>query len=145
VTANEAVSYARQALNATVRGRNQTPEGVGDGLDRVIVKGAKEPGPDLAGIAEKVIAGNDAPVDAHPEVKSPERVKVGPTKFGDQLGGRAGDTGGDNARAQYAPAVGDVGQVVGVARHCDQDIDVVFLQIGAYVVPISAQAIERAP
>ena len=53
--------------------------------------------------------------------------------------------GGDGAWGQYAPAAGDVGQVVGISRHCSQEIDVVFLQIGAFVVPIGVQGIERAP
>lgn len=53
--------------------------------------------------------------------------------------------GGSGGWGQYAPAAGDVGQVVGVTRHCSQEIDVALLQIGAYVVPIGVQGIERAP
>jgi len=53
--------------------------------------------------------------------------------------------GGDNYWSSFAPQKGDVGVVLGVVRHCSQDIDVVLLEIGAFVVPIGAQGIERAP
>lgn len=52
--------------------------------------------------------------------------------------------GGENVwRGFYTPRTGDVGVVLGKSRHCSQDIDVVFLQVGAYVVPIGARGIVR--
>jgi hypothetical protein len=47
--------------------------------------------------------------------------------------------------AAYAPHAGDTGVVLGRARHCNQDLDVIFLQIGAYVVPVGEKGLERAP
>lgn len=52
--------------------------------------------------------------------------------------------GGEGAwRGLYTPRAGDIGVVLGKSRHCSQDIDVVFLQVGAYVVPIGARGIVR--
>jgi len=53
VTAKEAVDYARAALDATLRGRDQTPELAGDGGDTVMARAAREEGPDLAALAEQ--------------------------------------------------------------------------------------------
>lgn len=51
--------------------------------------------------------------------------------------------GGSGYWGQYSPADGDIGVVLGSSKHCDQDVLVVFIQIGAYVVPIGVQGIER--
>lgn len=32
-----------------------------------------------------------------------------------------------------------------VTRHCDQEVDIVLLQVGAYVVPIGSAGVERVP
>ena len=53
--------------------------------------------------------------------------------------------GGEGGWGRFAPANGDVGYVVGVSRHCDQAVDVVLLQVGAYVVPIGIRGVERVP
>jgi uncharacterized caspase-like protein len=48
VTANEAVSYARQVLSATVRGRTQTPELVSPDPEVPLSQGARENGPNIS-------------------------------------------------------------------------------------------------
>jgi len=121
-------------------------------------------GKDRYYFAEVQLGGPDSMVAVGGVVKSP------PVPSGPQIGERwriidAGDVyptinttdclvwpttsmklkGGSGGWGQYAPAAGDIGLVVGVSRHCSQAIDVVLLQIGAYVVPIGAQGIERAP
>lgn len=53
--------------------------------------------------------------------------------------------GGDSYWGSWDPKNGDVGVVIGVARHCNQDVDVVFLEIGQVVVAIGAQGLVRAP
>lgn len=53
--------------------------------------------------------------------------------------------GGESYWGGWDPKSGDVGVVLGVARHCSQEVDVVFLEIGNVVVAIGAQGLERAP
>ncbi len=54
-------------------------------------------------------------------------------------------TGGENAWGGWRAKNGDVGTVIGVARHCSQDVNVVFLQIGAFVVAIGEQGLAQEP
>ena len=51
VTGEEVITFAREALQATVRDCIQTPEAVGPGAGEALVMGAKEKGPDLAAMA----------------------------------------------------------------------------------------------
>jgi len=53
--------------------------------------------------------------------------------------------GGESYWGSWAPKSGDMGLVLGVARHCSQEVDVVFLEVGSVVVAIGAQGLERAP
>ena len=57
VTAREAVTYAQLALRTLVKGREQTPEASGVGLEHGLVSGARESGPDLSAF---VLAGGGA-------------------------------------------------------------------------------------
>lgn len=85
VTASEALHYARRALLAVVKDRNQTPQLFGEGAEGVLATGVKEEGPHIGSI----IAGRDvrsrpaappAPPSAAPPPAAPvEQARATPT------------------------------------------------------------------
>jgi hypothetical protein len=66
VTAAEAVAYTNEAISATVKGRQQTPELAGK--DLVLATGARDSGPDLAELVLQSGPPRQAPLTTDPEL-----------------------------------------------------------------------------